>query len=181
MLAKLFWESHKDILEIHIFQLSYSRFKSMLQRPKAWQKYLHLHLGEKNLQGLDVKALLAQLCPVVSHRDSQLFKINHAKNFIRNWESLLPCVKETGRKVHVWAFPYCFYESHSNTRLQVPKFYHSLISALPYLGQLWAGTCEKCELHLCVQKASGDTFSSALLRYHCEGSEPGLRKGQPMR
>lgn len=59
---------------------------------------LHGSSWEKNLQSLNIKALLAQLCPVVSHRDSQLFKNNHVTNFISNWESLLQCVKEKRRK-----------------------------------------------------------------------------------
>lgn len=95
--------------------------KYALYRPLAWWKSFYLDLHEKSLQSIAIKAL-AQLFPMVSHRDWQLFKINHVKNFVRNWGSLLQCMKKkAGRTLYHWAFPCCFCQNHTNARLKVSE------------------------------------------------------------
>lgn len=104
--------------------------KYALYRPIGWWRSFYLDLHEKSLQIIAIKAL-AQLFSAVSHRDSQLFKVNHVKNFIRNWGSLLQCMKEIRRKdTYHWVLPCCFCKNHTNTRLKFsePPSFHVFIT-----------------------------------------------------
>lgn len=146
---KLLWGSHEQLLEVHIFYLSY-RISNVciIQTHRLMKSPLPGSSWEKPSQSC-FKALLAQLWPVVGHRGPQLFTINHVKNFIRNWESVLQCVTERSRKDTVspgfslWLLQKPLkYKTEDLRTATIPWFLH-----YPNWKNFWAGTCEKLQLH----------------------------------